>query len=153
MRPSARLLACDSYTDVIETSDMAEDDTITEGRCVEYTAFWANYDRLSYAIPVQPLLPTFVAKKVINYLQEEFVLAGETDLEKRRRLLKHIADPLECNTTSSFYTFLKILENCGVEQTAWLATEIRQSLSTEESESQKLMRNDSGKNIATHILP
>ena len=87
---------------------MAEDDTISEGRCVvrcvEYTAFWANYDRLSYAIPVQPLLPTFVAKKVINYLQEEFVLAGETDLEKRRRLLKHIADPLDHYSVESCFS-------------------------------------------------
>jgi len=111
--------------------------------CAEATAFQENYDKLSFAFPVTQLLPSFVAKKVITYQHEELILAGETDVERRRRLLKHIAEQLQCNVTSGFYTLLEILENCGVQQTAYLATEIRLSLQTQKMEYSKL--NDSGK--------
>jgi len=96
-------------------------------KCKEAKAFHDNYDKLVSALPIRELIPKFISRRIITFKDQDRILAGETDEDKRTRFLKHIAQQLETEHTDSFYKFLEIVEKYGAAY-SYLATDIRSSL-------------------------
>ncbi|XP_065887363.1 uncharacterized protein [Dysidea avara] len=101
---------------------MAEQD-----RSIEAKVFHDNYDKLVSALPLRELIPKFISRRIITFKDQDRILAGETDLDKRERFLKHIAQQLETDHTDSFYKFLEIVEKYGGSY-SYLAKDIQNSL-------------------------
>ena len=98
-----------------------------QGKCNEAKVFYDNYEKLASALPLRELIPKFISRRIISFKDQDRILAGETDLDKRERFLKHIAQQLDTNHTDSFYKFLEIVEKHGGSY-SYLATDIQSSL-------------------------
>jgi len=98
-----------------------------QGKCNEAKVFYDNYEKLASALPLRELIPKFISRRIISFKDQDRILAGETDLDKRERFLKHIAQQLDTNHTDSFYKFLEILDKYGGSY-SYLARDIQNSL-------------------------
>jgi len=95
------------------------------GMCAD--ALTDNFDNLVAALPIRNLLPKFISKRIIIFRDQEKILAGETDEDKRARFLKHITDQLTSGSTDSFYKFLDTLKKHGGSY-SYLACDIEKRL-------------------------
>ena len=93
----------------------------------EEAAFIEHYDRLTGALPIVKLLPKFISKRIISFSEQEKILAGETDFDKRKRFLDHITTHFSAGKTYTFYKFLEVLEMHGSAY-SYLATDIQKTL-------------------------
>ena len=93
--------------------------------CAE--ALYDSYDKLTAALPIRNLLSKFISKRIIKFQDQEKILAGETDEDKRTRFLKHITDQLTSGSTDSFYKFLEIVKKHGGSY-SYLASDIEKRL-------------------------
>ena len=85
------------------------------------------YSSLTAALPIRNLLPKFISGKIIKFCDQDQIMAGETDEDKRIRFLKHITDQLSSGNTDSFHKFLEILKKHGGSY-SYLATDIEKRL-------------------------
>jgi len=95
------------------------------GMCAD--ALTDNFDNLIAALPIRNLLPKFISKRIVMFRDQEKILAGETDEDKRSHFLKHITDQLSSGNTDSFYNFLDILKKHGGSY-SYLASDIEKRL-------------------------
>ena len=86
-----------------------------------------NFDNLVAALPIRNLLPKFISRRIVMFRDQEKILAGETDEDKRARFLKHITDQLSSGNTDSFHKFLEILKKHGGSY-SYLASDIEKRL-------------------------
>ena len=128
----------------------------------EVAAFVEHYDRLTGALPIVKLLPKFISKRIISFSEQEKILAGETDFDKRKRFLEHITNHFSSGNTYTFYKFVEVLEAHGGPY-SYLATDIQKSLEQYKQQEQEnnvshpypVQEDDevtNGKNLATNTL-
>lgn len=86
-----------------------------------------NYDKLMAALPVVNLLPKFISRKIVTFRDQDKILAGETNEDKRNRFLQHITNQLSSGSTESFYKFLEILSKHGGPY-SYLASDIEKRI-------------------------
>ena len=98
-----------------------------KARTPEEAAFIEHYDNLTGALPIVRLLPKFISKRIISFGEQEKILAGETNFDKRKRFLDHITTHFNTGNTYTFYKFLEVLEAHGGPYT-YLATDIKTSI-------------------------
>ena len=115
----------------------------------EEEAFIEHYDRLTGALPIVKLLPKFISKRIITFSEQDKILAGETDHDKTKRFLEHIAKHLNAGHTYTFYKFLEVVESHG-GQYAYLATDIQKSIEEYKTKQQTA---DKEKEILTEAVP
>ena len=105
-------------------------------RTPEEAAFVKHYDRLTGALPIVKLLPKFISKRIISFSEQEKILAGETDFDKRKRFLDHITTHFNTGNTYTFYKFLEVLEAHGGPYT-YLATDMKKTLEENNQQEQE----------------
>ena len=96
-------------------------------RSPEEAAFVEHYAGLTGALPIVKLLPKFISKRIISFSEQEKILAGETEFDKRKRFLDHITAHFNTGNKYTFYKFLEVLEAHGGSY-SYLATDIQKSL-------------------------
>ena len=96
-------------------------------RSPEEAAFIEHYDGLTGALPIVKLLPKFISKRIVSFSEQEKILAGETEFEKRKRFLEHITAHFNTGNKYTFYKFLEVLEAHGGPY-SYLATDIQKSV-------------------------
>ena len=105
-----------------------------KSRSAEESAFFEHYDRLTGALPIGKLLPKFTSARIISSSEQEKILAGETDTDKRKQFLKHFSDHFTTGKTHTFYKFLEVLEEHGGTY-SYLATDMQKTLEHYKQES------------------
>lgn len=96
-------------------------------KTAEEAAWTEHYERLMAALPIVKLLPKFISKRIITFSEQDRILAGEIESDKRERFLKHITNHLTTGNTHSFYKFLDVVEAHGGSY-SYLATDIKKTL-------------------------
>ena len=97
----------------------------------EYDVFTENYAKFcSTLTDIENLLQYFVQEKIIKPEDQDDIKISAKTQDKVKKLLKHIAGPLEAGDSKGFYTMLNIMENHGVQATKYLAESLQTELST-----------------------
>jgi len=105
---------------------MAVPEESTAKVCLE--VFTEHYPKLIDALPVENLMAKFVGAKIVKFMEQDAILAGDTQQEKARRFLQYIAVPLESSgKTHTFRSMLKIVDKHGGSY-AYLARDIYKDL-------------------------
>ena len=104
---------------------VAEEDPTAEV-CLE--VFIEHYPKLIDALPVATLMSKFVSAKIVNFKEQDAIMAADTQQEKARRFLQFVAVPLESSKkTHTFRSMLKVVEGHGGAY-AYLAKDIYKDL-------------------------
>jgi len=82
----------------------------------------------STLVDIKNLLKYFVASNIIKCEEQDNILAASSQSEMVRRLLMHIAGPLEAGINKPLLTMLDIMEQHGVDCTRLLASSVRQQV-------------------------
>ena len=90
--------------------------------------FTSYYATLCKILPVQELIPNFVACGVINFDDEEEILSQLKPSEKARLFLSHVRKPLEVGMPNSFYKLVEIMQLSAHDDCRELAKKIRAEL-------------------------
>jgi len=101
----------------------------------EEAVFVEHYERLTVALPVVRLLPKFISKRIITFGEQDKILAGETNSDKRERFLELIRNHLIAGNTYEFYKFLEVLETHGGAY-SYLASDIHKSIEQRKQQEQ-----------------
>ena len=90
--------------------------------------FKNHYANLCRVLPVEELIPEFVACDMITFDEEEEISSNPRSSERARLLLLHVRKALHIGVSRLFYKLLEIMRQSGQSECKELAERIGQEL-------------------------
>ena len=99
--------------------------TETSPTCKEHSLFKAYFDKLTFTLDIDNLLPHFIAKGIITIEDCDEIRSKPRVSQQVHLLLKRIEGPLKKDDKDNFYILLDVMDTYGNRSTKKLAARMQ----------------------------